>query len=199
MSCVGPPAVLPTICRALLFCRLQGQMGLHACLVDAEEFSPLQGTVHVHTPQHHRPLHITDASGEFHMLLAPDILYCLSIHAVHPYRSSQTYYTIHVAVLRMGAQWMIKGTGPKGLTDRHLFLAERVYDSDVGQSAEQQQQQQQEAALSGAVGTRGGSSSSRSGGVGAARRLGHWQGNQLRRKHVMLGHARGGLCSDFLT
>jgi hypothetical protein len=100
----------------------------------------------------------------------------------------------------MGAQWMIKGTGPKGLTDRHLFLAERVYDSDVGPSEEQQQQQQQwqQADVNDAVGTKGGSSSS-SGFVGAARRLGHWQANQQRRRQVLLGNAREGMCSDFLT
>jgi hypothetical protein len=97
---------------------------------------------------------------------------------------------------------MIKGTGPKGLTDRHLFLAERVYDDAVGSFAEQQRQQQrQQAAFSDAVGLRGGSSSSSSssGGIGAARRLGHWQANQQRRKQVLLGDAREGLCFDFLT
>ncbi|WIA34349.1 hypothetical protein OEZ86_012687 [Tetradesmus obliquus] len=141
-----PPQQLPAMWAlnqpALLRFAEMGQIGLHARLVDAEDFSPLQGTIHVTTPQHHRPLAISDPSGEFHMLLAPDVLYCLSIHAVHPYRSSQAYYAIHVAVLRLGAQWVIQGSGPKGLTDRHLFLAERVYDDGVEPAAEPQQQQQ---------------------------------------------------------
>lgn len=122
------------------------------------------------------------------MLLAPDVLYCLSIHAVHPYRSSQAYYAIHVAVLRLGAQWVIQGSGPKGLTDRHLFLAERVYDDGVEPAAEPQQQQQR-----GGSGDAGSSSSSKAG--SAARRLGHWGARQQRRRQVLLGDAAEGLCT----
>jgi hypothetical protein len=176
-------------------------MGLHARLVDAEDFSPLQGTVHVHTPQNHRPVHVTDPSGEFHMLLAPDILYCLSVHAVHPYRSSQQYHAIHVAVLRLGAQWVIQGTGPKGLTDRHLFLAERVYADDAVPGFEPQLQQQQQGHVDHEIGSSSSSSnsSSSSGAGSAARRLGRWQARQRHRQQVLLRDATEGLCTAVFT
>jgi hypothetical protein len=157
---------------------------------------------YVHTPLHHRPLTITDPSGKFHMLLAPDVLYCLSIHAVHPYRSRMKYYSHFVLLNTCGCtaagrpvgDWntVIHGSGPKGLTDRHLFLAERVYEVDGGPFLEQQQQQAVSIMMANGLSSRGSKD-----GI-AERRLGHWQARQQRTprgQQMLLGDASEGLCS----
>lgn len=146
---------------------LQGQMGLHGRLVDADTFLPLQGVVTVATPNHHRPTYIADNDGEFFMLLAPDVLYCITIHASDPLHPSHKYYAIHVAVLRMGRNKIISGSGPRSLTERSMFFAERVYVDAAPFSH--------------------GSS-----GPAAARRL---QGNWRSQRQVLLGQAAAGMCS----
>lgn len=113
-------------CTVLL---LQGHMGLHGRLVDSESFTPINAFIDVTQPSHHRSLNITDDNGEFFHLLAPDVVYCLTIQPIHP-EGRHTYHPLYIAALLLDAKRIIHGHGFSGITLRQVFFAERVYGPD---------------------------------------------------------------------
>jgi hypothetical protein len=121
------PADLPALWAqnkpALLRFAEMALLELRGRLVDARSFAPLSGHIEVSYPQGHRGQSLPHDGGEFEMLLAPDVLYCLTIQPAHPEHPRRRYEPIHVSVLRLGGDRLLRGHGVHGLGEKHVFFA----------------------------------------------------------------------------
>lgn len=145
----------------------------------------VQGRVEVVAPSKHRPLNITDPSGSFTMMLAPDTIYCLAIHPQHPHNKHQSFQTIRVAVLHLGGGSVMRGKGLKGLTQRADFLAVLKHSTpSVASSVVARQAAGSAASLWGPPHTSSHSA------VAARRLLPHRDAGDV----VLLGHATPDMC-----
>lgn len=64
------------------------------------------------------------------MLLAPDVVYCLLVHARHPQHKHYRYQPARAAVFRLGGATIMNGRGLHGLTEHVVVFAERVDDDN---------------------------------------------------------------------
>lgn len=76
-------------------------------------------------PSKHRPVNVTDPSGLFSLMLAPDTVYCLAIHPHDPRDSTQAYKVIRVAFLHLRGTPVMTGKGLADLAQHTVFRAVR--------------------------------------------------------------------------